>query len=86
MRPPMQCSIDAVRGDEATDEAARLIRHWRGFRDRPDCAEARVAEAEAVAWLGEHFPDEPVVDFTGLVVLVNPMEPTSLWCFHPTDV
>lgn len=82
----MQCSIDSVDGDEARLEAARLISAWREFRDRPDCAGALAAQAAAVAYLGEHFEDEPVCDFTGLVVMIDPGDEARLWCFFPTEI
>lgn len=86
MRATMKCSLDAAEGEEVGLEAGRLIRHWREFRTDPDCEGAKDAERRVIEHIRRHLGGVSVVDYTGLVVMINPLDPTSLWAHHPLEV
>lgn len=76
----------AVVSDAEKATVTALIETWRSFRDNPDSPEGVAAMSAVVAFMVEHLDGLPLVHHDGLVVVINPLDPASLWCFYPLEV
>ena len=49
-----------------------LIKAWRRDVEKADEAAAKLSGKTLADYMAEHFPDQPLEDYTGLVVMLTP--------------